>query len=353
MTIRDAEVLELFADRPELLAIADAVSATQRELAKRPRPRRAVRFALVGLAAALVVPSAWAIQRALRSAGPPKTPAMVTAAHRDEARMLARFVAPPHAQRSAHVLPAFAHETQIFGITPRSTDPFTRVEYWRVHAPFADVLAFVRTHWPAGGDLSGCPRHPKPGDNCGLGLDTGPGVPPNAKIIFTFPRIKELVSSRVLRVQMLGIPHGWTSIQLIATNQTWVPYRFRNHGGEPVIPVRFSTPKGGAPVAGRTFTGIYVTNIYPQFFRIRRIACGGMLGTQPLRGMVRPVSPPAFGLPTKWACSWKIPAGSAGERLRTGLGRLYGDGVKVYVARSGDRPPMILGDRRYTWVVRK
>lgn len=43
MTIRDTEVIELLADKPELLAIADAVSATQpRPAAARRRPRRIV-----------------------------------------------------------------------------------------------------------------------------------------------------------------------------------------------------------------------------------------------------------------------------------------------------------------------
>src|SRR5947208_2696825 len=53
MTLRDTEVLELLADEPKLLAIADAVSATQAEVAKPAtrRPRRtAIRVAVVAAA---------------------------------------------------------------------------------------------------------------------------------------------------------------------------------------------------------------------------------------------------------------------------------------------------------------
>ncbi|HEY7421855.1 MAG TPA: hypothetical protein VH541_07585 [Gaiellaceae bacterium] len=56
MTLRDAEVLELLADEPELLAIADAVSATQWKGAASKRRRFVVRGAiLVAVAVAAVV----------------------------------------------------------------------------------------------------------------------------------------------------------------------------------------------------------------------------------------------------------------------------------------------------------
>jgi hypothetical protein len=55
MTLRDAEVIELLADEPELLAIADAVSATQRKPAGSTGRRIAVRAGLVGAVAAAVI----------------------------------------------------------------------------------------------------------------------------------------------------------------------------------------------------------------------------------------------------------------------------------------------------------
>lgn len=56
MTLRDAEVIELLQDKPELLAIADAVSATQQGSAQPRRRRRiVVRSALVLAAAAAVL----------------------------------------------------------------------------------------------------------------------------------------------------------------------------------------------------------------------------------------------------------------------------------------------------------
>jgi hypothetical protein len=62
MTIRDVEVIELLADKPELLAIADAVSATQPQAATPSRRRRVVlRVAPVAAvaAAAIVAMLAW------------------------------------------------------------------------------------------------------------------------------------------------------------------------------------------------------------------------------------------------------------------------------------------------------
>jgi hypothetical protein len=55
MTLRDSEVLELLADEPELLAIADAVSATQRKAAAPKRRRFAVRWAILAAAAIAAV----------------------------------------------------------------------------------------------------------------------------------------------------------------------------------------------------------------------------------------------------------------------------------------------------------
>lgn len=55
MTLRDVEVIELLAEKPELLAIADAVSATQRTTAGPRRSRVAVRGAVVAVAAAAVI----------------------------------------------------------------------------------------------------------------------------------------------------------------------------------------------------------------------------------------------------------------------------------------------------------
>jgi len=55
MTLRDVEVIELLADEPELLAIADAVSATQQKAAVPKRRRVVVRGAIVVAAAIAAV----------------------------------------------------------------------------------------------------------------------------------------------------------------------------------------------------------------------------------------------------------------------------------------------------------
>ena len=62
MTIRDKEVIELLADRPELLAVADAVSATQ------PAPRAASRRRRIAFRVALVAAVAAAIAAAVLAA---------------------------------------------------------------------------------------------------------------------------------------------------------------------------------------------------------------------------------------------------------------------------------------------
>lgn len=96
MTIRDLEVIELLADRPELLAIADAVSATQHvpatpmrrwvsdvpALLPPPLRRVAKRRLLVGLsaAAAAVVATGVAVGLLVTAASPPSAYAAATKA---------------------------------------------------------------------------------------------------------------------------------------------------------------------------------------------------------------------------------------------------------------------------------
>ena len=359
MTVRDVEVLELLADRPELLAVADAVAATQRDLARPPHRRLAVRLTLVGVAAALLAPSAWAIQRALRSAHkPPRTPAMVAAAHRDEKTMLRLFVAPPRARRSGNEPAVFAHAASIFGLTPSPYARFTRVAYWRVSAPVSAVLAFERAHRPSGSTLSGCPANfvPSKDTGCGVGRATGHGVPPNASLFFTFPRIHGLVSSRELRVDMIGSARRATAIRLVATNQTWIPYRFRNHGSLPIL-LRFVPGKGFAAIAGRTFTGVYVYLPDPRRNHLKRIVCGGTLDGQPLPGRARIVSASkalkAVGPVEELTCSWKLPVDAAGKRLRVGTGTGDGARVAAYTARSAHAAAATISSPEYSWIVRK
>jgi hypothetical protein len=61
MTLRDVEVIELLADEPELLAIADAVSATQRKAAAPQRRRFVVRCAIAVAAAIAAVAAVLAV----------------------------------------------------------------------------------------------------------------------------------------------------------------------------------------------------------------------------------------------------------------------------------------------------
>ena len=55
MTVRDPELLELLADKPELLAVADGVAATQKPPKRSLVRRRSTRFAAVAALAAAAV----------------------------------------------------------------------------------------------------------------------------------------------------------------------------------------------------------------------------------------------------------------------------------------------------------
>ena len=59
MTVRDIETLEALRDEPELLAIADAVAATQRRRRRRPPRRLLVAVAAVVAAAAVALAAPW------------------------------------------------------------------------------------------------------------------------------------------------------------------------------------------------------------------------------------------------------------------------------------------------------
>jgi hypothetical protein len=292
----------------------------------------------------------------------PVTAAMVTAAHRDETKLLGLFVAPPGAQRLAHPPASLRRlRTQIFGVYQKR---FIRYAYWRVRASVAAVTAFEKAHRPAGADPVGCPgMRGKEARLCGVGRDTGPNIPANASLVFTFPRIHGLVSSRELRMGILRLPGGWTAIQLVADNHTWIPYRFRNHAPPP--PQMFFVAAHHSPVAGQMFTGVTVIDEDPQISPLVRVSCGGVLGHHALLGRqhVFSATPPpgragALARFEKAAkveevtCSWQIPAGTAGERLRLGSGRRDGARVATYTAGTRTTPAETISSPEYSWTVR-
>ena len=283
---------------------------------------------------------------------PPVTAAMVAAAHRDEAKMLRLFVPPPGAQRLAHE-PAFLRrrQTEIFGTGPTSAAKFVRFGNWRVRSSVAAVLSFEKAHPPLGGT------------SLGSGVLNGPNVPPNRSLTIIFPRIHGLVSSRIMRVSILGLPGGWTAIRAAATNHTWIPYRFR-HRAPPPFQIDF-VPSRHAPSAGQTFTGVTVIDENPQLSPLVRVSCGGRLGNHALAGSqhVFTTAPPP-GRAGELAraekvtqvkevtCSWQIPADAAGERLRLGSGYRDGARVATYTARTPKMPAGSESSPEYSGVVR-
>ena len=79
MTLRDPEVLDLLADDPRLLALADAVAATQ-QAPRRPLLHRAgPRVAAVAVVAAAVVVVAWWSRMASTGSSTARSPRSGTA----------------------------------------------------------------------------------------------------------------------------------------------------------------------------------------------------------------------------------------------------------------------------------
>jgi hypothetical protein len=137
---------------------------------------------------------------------------------RDEVRMLCLILPPPGAQLLTREPALMAREGQRFFGFPKPFAPFARHRFWRVHSSVAAVVSFEKAHPPAG--LSGgC--GPKAAGDCGVGVLAGPNVPANAGLQFTLPPIRGRVGSRVLRMEILGLPGGWTAIRVDAVNRPW------------------------------------------------------------------------------------------------------------------------------------
>src|ERR1700751_6235875 len=70
------------------------------------------------------------------------------------------------------------------------------------------------------------------------------------------------------------------------------------------------------PIAGRLFTGVVVVNRDPSRAAIRRVRCDAQVGKQRLRGRQRRYFARPYEDAADIACSWRIPAGARGEKLR-------------------------------------
>lgn len=346
-----------------------SVDPLMAEARRRARQRRALVAATVLLLAGL----AGGLTLALRSPGgpndgsggvgfngaspgaatrPPVTGAMVAAVHRDEARMLRRLGLPPGAQRLAREPDLFRRRgVEIFGEIPIRSATFTRFGYWRVRSSVAAVMSFVRAHPPLGAQPIN-----------GYGWNSSPKVPANRHLLVAFRPIHRLVSDRVMRVYIVRQPHGWTAIRAVATNHTWHPYRFPH--GIDTRPQTFFLAAHHRPVAGRTFTGVTVVDENPKISPLVGVSCGGVLGHQPLPGRQHVFSTATprgqagalarvekVGTVEEVTCTWQIPPGSAGERLRVGNGSRFGARVAAVTAGIPRTPGGRIASPEFSWIV--
>lgn len=127
---------------------------------------------------------------------------------RDEVRMLCLITPPPGAQLLTREPALVARLGWHFVGFPKPFAPYAQHRVWRIHSSVATVLSFEKTHPPAG---SKCP--------CGAGVLGGPNVPANEGLQFALPPIRGRVGSRVLRMEMIGLPDGWTAIRVDAVNR--------------------------------------------------------------------------------------------------------------------------------------
>jgi hypothetical protein len=346
-----------------------SVDPLMAEAKRRARQRRA----LIAGAVLLLAAVAGGLTLALRSPGGPNhsgggggpngaslgtatrplvTRQMLAAVHRDEGRMLRLFALPPGAQRLAHEPVLFRRRgVEIFGEIPLRSHAFTRFGYWRVRSSVAAVLSFVKAHPPLGA---------QPID--GYGLNSSPKVPANRNVLIMFRPIHRLVSDRVMRVYIVKQPHGWTAVRAVATNHPWHAYRFPH--GIDTRPQAFFVAASRRPVAGHTFTGVTVVGENPKLTPLVGVSCGGVLGHRPLPGTqhVFSAAPPpgqagALARAEKVTqveevtCSWQIPPGSAGERLRVGNGSRFGARVAVVTAGTPRVPGSRIASPEFSWIV--
>jgi hypothetical protein len=203
------------------------------EAKRRARQRRLL--LVIAVAAALAVPvvtaefmagSSAPVSRSsapgcARTAGPAaatSTGSRYAVVHQDEVTMLCLVLPPPRAQLLTREPAFIAREGQILGVFPKPYAPYARHRFWRVHSPLAAVVTFEKAHPPAGSS-DGCgPRAPS---DCGVGVRSGPNVPPNASLQFNLPPIPSRVGSRVLSMEIVGLPDGWTAIRVDAVNRPW------------------------------------------------------------------------------------------------------------------------------------
>jgi hypothetical protein len=190
------------------------------------------------------------------------------AAVRDAGRLLTLAVLPPGAVRVARE-PA-GDDQLLGGPSSRPTGQIVdRFRWWRVPASFDSVVGFLVAH-PARGSTA-----------TGSGGLSGPGVPDNQTLSFSFAPIGAVVSMRTLAFDAVALKEGGTGIRVDA-QETWImerPISERVPAGVHEVDVTSAKP-GMAPILSRSVTG-------PA--RVRRII--SLIDRMPI------VQPGAYGCP--------------------------------------------------------
>lgn len=103
------------------------------------------------------------------------------------------------------------------------------------------------------------------------------------------------------------------------------------------------------PVAGHLFLAVVVVNRDPSSQTIRRVRCDAQVGTERLRGRQRRYFAPPYDAAADIACSWRIPAGAGGRKLRLWH---YRSGRHVAVSGVVDGSGVVTESRSYSWLVK-
>src|SRR5579875_618917 len=119
----------------------------------------------------------------------------------DAAALLQRVVLPAGATRLAR---APGHAGGLLGRPSQvpGGELADRHRLWRVDEPLASVVSFVKAHKPVGSRRDGS------------GTSSGPGVPANETLTFSFPAIPGRISLRSLDMTLVALPDDSTGIRV-------------------------------------------------------------------------------------------------------------------------------------------
>lgn len=133
------------------------------------------------------------------------------AAQRDAEHLLHLFVLPARARRLASA-PLQTHRLlQEPGSRLATPNIIDRHGVWLVQSPLASVVAFVKGHVPSGSRQAGG------------GWQSGPDIPGNRQLVFSFPAIRGEISTRWLSFTAVALSPRRTGLRIDAEDVWLVP----------------------------------------------------------------------------------------------------------------------------------